>query len=52
LTYSFGQALVSDALRTWKGIGDQVEAAQTLLLENSRRASEASHRSMHAGASS
>jgi len=52
LTYSFGRALVSDALRAWKGIDGQIEAAQTLLLENSRRASEASRRATYAGASS
>lgn len=53
LTYSFGRALVSDALRTWKGAPDRVDAAQAVLLENSRRASGASRRRQtYAGASS
>lgn len=41
LTFSFGRALVSDALRTWKGEPGNVEAAQQALLDNCRRASEA-----------
>ncbi len=44
LTYSFGRALVSDALRTWHGDPDRVEAAQAALLANCRRASDASRR--------
>lgn len=41
LTYSFGRALVSDALRTWKGEAGNVTAAQQALLDNCRRASQA-----------
>jgi fructose-bisphosphate aldolase, class I len=41
LTFSFGRALVSDALRTWKGEPANVESAQRALLENCRRASQA-----------
>ncbi|HEX6249782.1 MAG TPA: class I fructose-bisphosphate aldolase, partial [Nocardioidaceae bacterium] len=41
LTFSFGRALVSDALRTWKGEPGKVEAAQQALLDNCRRASQA-----------
>ncbi len=41
LTFSFGRALVSDALRTWKGRPENVEAAQQALLDNCRRASQA-----------
>lgn len=44
LTYSFGRALVSDALRTWKGDPTNVAAAQQALLENCRRASQAVRR--------
>lgn len=44
LTYSFGRALVSDALRTWKGSPDQVDAAQQVLLDHCRRASAATRR--------
>lgn len=40
LTFSFGRALVSDALHAWKGESDRVEAAQTTLLRNCRRAAE------------
>lgn len=41
LTFSFGRALVSDALHTWGGSADNVVAAQTALLENCRRAAKA-----------
>lgn len=41
LTFSFGRALVSDALRTWKGEPANVGAAQQALLDNCRRASRA-----------
>ncbi|MDQ6934120.1 MAG: fructose-bisphosphate aldolase class I [Actinomycetota bacterium] len=41
LTFSFGRALVSDALHAWKGDSDCVEAAQAALLANCRRAAEA-----------
>ncbi len=41
LTYSFGRALVSDALRTWRGDPANVDAAQRALLDNCRRASRA-----------
>lgn len=41
LTFSFGRALVSDALRTWRGDPARVEAAQEALLANCRRAAEA-----------
>lgn len=44
LTYSFGRALVSDALRTWKGDPVNVDAAQQALLANCRRASRAVQR--------
>lgn len=44
LTFSFGRALVSDALRTWKGRPENVEAAQRALLDNCRRASQAVRR--------
>ncbi len=39
LTFSFGRALVSDALRTWKGDPCRVTRAQEVLLRNCRRAS-------------
>jgi fructose-bisphosphate aldolase class I len=39
LTFSFGRALVSDALRIWGGDPDAVPAAQRALAENCRRAS-------------
>ncbi len=42
LSFSFGRALVSDALHAWHGEADHVEAAQSALLANCRRASEAS----------
>jgi fructose-bisphosphate aldolase, class I len=49
LSYSFGRALVSDALRTWKGIEDQRDAAQRVLIDNCRRASDATRRPVSAG---
>jgi len=42
LTFSFGRALVSDALQGWAGVPEQVGAAQRALADNCRRASEAS----------
>ena len=42
LTFSFGRALVDDALRTWHGDPDNVDAAQEALAGNCRRASAAS----------
>lgn len=51
LSYSFGRALVSDALHTWHGDPGQTEAAQAALLANCRRASAAGRRrSMASGA--
>jgi fructose-bisphosphate aldolase, class I len=44
LTYSFGRALVSDALHAWAGAPGFVEAAQDRLLDNCRRASAATRR--------
>ncbi|MFN2519040.1 MAG: class I fructose-bisphosphate aldolase [Jatrophihabitantaceae bacterium] len=41
LTFSFGRALVNDALLRWGGVTDHVAAAQGALAENCRRASEA-----------
>lgn len=41
LTYSFGRALVSDALNTWGGDEARWAAAQAALAANCRRASEA-----------
>jgi fructose-bisphosphate aldolase class I len=41
LTFSFGRALVSDALLTWAGDPEHVEAAQGELAGNCRRASAA-----------
>lgn len=41
LTFSFGRALVSDALHTWAGSPDNVVAAQQVLLRNLAAASEA-----------
>jgi fructose-bisphosphate aldolase class I len=37
-TFSFGRALVSEALRVWAGVPDQAMAAQQALLGNCRRA--------------
>jgi fructose-bisphosphate aldolase class I len=42
LTFSFGRALVNDALSTWHGDVSLVDAAQTALAENCGRASAAS----------
>ena len=42
LTFSFGRALVSDALRTWHGVAASTGEAQDKLAANCRRASEAS----------
>lgn len=42
LTFSFGRALVSDALRTWHGVAGNAGDAQDKLAANCRRASEAS----------
>ena len=42
LTFSFGRALVEDALRAWRGIPAQVAAAQAELAGNCQRASAAS----------
>ncbi len=44
LSYSFGRALVSAALHTWQGDSGKIEAAQTALLANCRRASDAAGR--------
>jgi fructose-bisphosphate aldolase class I len=41
LTFSFGRALVSDALRTWKGDRHRAARAQAVLLDNCRRAAAA-----------
>lgn len=41
LTFSFGRALVNDALATWAGSPGQVASAQEALLENCRRAASA-----------
>jgi fructose-bisphosphate aldolase, class I len=41
LTFSFGRALVDDALRTWAGQPANLTAAQQVLAQNCRRASEA-----------
>ena len=48
LTYSFGRALVSDALHAWGGERSRVSAAQQLLLENCERASRATRRAVAA----
>ncbi|MGH9076240.1 MAG: class I fructose-bisphosphate aldolase [Acidimicrobiales bacterium] len=42
LTFSFGRALVDDALRTWHGDGANVDAAREALAANCGRASAAS----------
>lgn len=47
LTFSFGRALVSDALRTWRGAPDKVAAAQGALAANCARASAATTPSGH-----
>ncbi|MCL2471644.1 MAG: fructose-bisphosphate aldolase class I, partial [Propionibacteriaceae bacterium] len=41
LTFSFGRALVDDALRTWAGQPNQVAQAQHVLIDNCARASAA-----------
>ena len=41
-TFSFGRALVEDALRTWRGVADNTEDAQRKLADNCQRASQAS----------
>jgi fructose-bisphosphate aldolase class I len=41
VTFSFGRALVSAALRTWSGNPDNIPAAQRALLENCRSSAEA-----------
>ena len=48
LTFSFGRALVSDALRSWRGVAANAEGAQNKLAANCRRASEASKGSVTA----
>jgi fructose-bisphosphate aldolase, class I len=42
LTFSFGRALVNDALRTWHGVAGNVYDAQNELARNCQHASEAS----------
>jgi fructose-bisphosphate aldolase, class I len=42
LTFSFGRALVNDALRTWRGVAGNIGDAQNELARNCQRASEAS----------
>ena len=44
LTFSFGRALVSDALRAWAGDPRRVTEAQDRLIANCRRAAEATRR--------
>lgn len=44
LTFSFGRALVDDALRTWQGDPARIEAAQAVLATNCTRASLATGR--------
>ncbi|PZS34490.1 MAG: fructose-bisphosphate aldolase class I [Pseudonocardiales bacterium] len=41
LTFSFGRALVNDALQAWAGVATQVAAAQNELAGNCQRASQA-----------
>ncbi|HEX2893305.1 MAG TPA: class I fructose-bisphosphate aldolase [Marmoricola sp.] len=41
VTFSFGRALVSDALRAWAGQEQHVAAGQAALVQNCRRAAEA-----------
>jgi fructose-bisphosphate aldolase class I len=50
LTFSFGRALVEDALHTWRGNPDAVSGAQNRLAENCARAAAASTRRTFAGA--
>jgi fructose-bisphosphate aldolase class I len=44
LSFSFGRALVSGALATWAGSAENVEAAQAVLLDSCRQASDATRR--------
>ena len=41
LTFSFGRALVADALDRWRGVAENFDAAQVELADNCRRAGEA-----------
>lgn len=41
VTFSFGRALVSDALSTWGGVPAQIDIAQQTLVHNCRQAAEA-----------
>jgi len=41
LTFSFGRALVNDALQGWAGVAEHIDTAQRALADNCRRASEA-----------
>ena len=41
VTFSFGRALVSEALHTWGGDSRNVEKAQQVLVENCRQAAQA-----------
>jgi fructose-bisphosphate aldolase class I len=50
LTFSFGRALVSDALGAWRGVAASAGDAQDKLAANCRRASEASKGSVTAAA--
>lgn len=50
LTFSFGRALVSDALLTWRGVPANTADAQARLAANCQRASEASHPAVTAAA--
>lgn len=43
VTFSFGRALVSDALTAWAGSAENIPAAQRALLDNCRRAALAAH---------
>jgi fructose-bisphosphate aldolase class I len=49
LTYSFGRALVSDALRAWAGKPENVATAQAILLQNCQHASAATSSVIAAG---
>ena len=50
LTFSFGRALVSDALLTWRGVPANTADAQAALAANCRRASKASQPAVAAAA--
>ena len=50
LTFSFGRALVSDALRAWHGVPANATDAQNKLAANCRRASEAAKGPVNAAA--